>query len=101
KDADIAETKGRHAAEQAEKQAEIYHLDLDHPSKVLSLQEDDSEVQEVVKVVTAASQVKYARKLHEEINKDHEEINKDHEEINKDIGWDAAIDHVKQKSKNP
>nr|GEZ76175.1 E-beta-farnesene synthase [Tanacetum cinerariifolium] len=43
----------------------------------------------------------YARKLHEEINKDHEEINKDHEEVNKDIGWDAAIDYVKQKSKNP
>nr|GFB81348.1 hypothetical protein [Tanacetum cinerariifolium] len=31
----------------------------------------------------------YARKLHEEINKDHEEINKD-------IDWDAAIDHVKK-----
>nr|GFA67734.1 hypothetical protein [Tanacetum cinerariifolium] len=29
----------------------------------------------------------YARKLHEEINKDHEEINKD-------IDWDAAIDHM-------
>nr|GEX03112.1 hypothetical protein [Tanacetum cinerariifolium] len=97
---------------------EIYHLDLDHPSKVLSMEEDDSEVQEVVMVVTtvklitevvtaATSQVsaasatifaakpKYARKLHEEINKDHEEINKD-------IDWDAAIDDVKQKSKeNP
>nr|GFD22125.1 hypothetical protein [Tanacetum cinerariifolium] len=36
----------------------------------------------------------YARKFHEEINKDHEEINKD-------IDWDAAIDHVNQKSKNP
>nr|GFB08143.1 hypothetical protein [Tanacetum cinerariifolium] len=34
--------------------AEIYHLDLDHPSKVLSMQEDDSEVQEVVEVVTTA-----------------------------------------------
>nr|GEZ48110.1 hypothetical protein [Tanacetum cinerariifolium] len=173
KDADIAKTEGRHAAEQAEKSAEIYHLDLDHPFKVLSMQEDDSEVQEVVEVVTtakliidvvtAASQVsaasatisaaklsipaaaptvfaaytrrrkrviirdpeeelssktpaetpklkdkgkgilietpkpmkkkdqieldaKYARRLHEEINKDHEEINKD-------IDWDAAIDH--------
>nr|GFA41218.1 hypothetical protein [Tanacetum cinerariifolium] len=50
KDVDIAETEGRHAAEQAE----IYHLDLDHPSKVLSMQEDDSEVQEVVEVVTTA-----------------------------------------------
>nr|GFA16333.1 hypothetical protein [Tanacetum cinerariifolium] len=182
KDADFAKTKGRHAAaEQAEKRAEIYHLDLDHPSKVLSMQEDNSEVQEVVEVVTtaklitdvvtAASQVsaasatisaakpsipaaaltvvaaytrrrkgviirdpeeelssktpaetpkvkdkgkgilvetrkpmkkkdqieldaEYARKLHEEINKDHEEIKKD-------IDWDAAIDHVNQKSKNP
>nr|GEY40708.1 hypothetical protein [Tanacetum cinerariifolium] len=153
--------------------AEIYHLDLDHPSKVLSMQEDDSEVQEVVKVVTtaklitdvvtAASQVsaasatisaakpsipaaaptvvaklkdkrsilvetpkpmkkkdqieldeEYARKLHEEINNEeinneeinneqinNEEINKDHEEINKDIDWDAAIDNVNRKSKNP
>nr|GFA94387.1 hypothetical protein [Tanacetum cinerariifolium] len=174
KDADIADTKGR----QADKQAEIYHIDLDHPSKVLSMQEDDSEVQEVVEVMTTAklitdvvttvSQVsaasatisaakpsipsaaptviaaytrrrkgviirdpeeelssktpaetprlkdkgkgilieslkpmkkkvqieldaEYARKLHEEINKDDAEINKD-------IDWDAKIDHVKQQS---
>nr|GEZ23428.1 hypothetical protein [Tanacetum cinerariifolium] len=148
KDADIADTEGR----QAEKQAEIYNLDLDHSSKVLSMQEDDSEVQEVVepsipaaaptvvaaytrrrkgviikdpeeelslKTPTKTPKVKdkgkgilvesskpmkkkdqieldaeYARKLHEEINKDHEEINKD-------IDWDAAMDHINQKSKNP
>nr|GEX72198.1 putative ribonuclease H-like domain-containing protein [Tanacetum cinerariifolium] len=36
----------------------------------------------------------YAKKLHEEINKDHEEFNKD-------IDWDATMDHVNQKSKNP
>nr|GEZ72116.1 hypothetical protein [Tanacetum cinerariifolium] len=36
----------------------------------------------------------YAKKLHEEINKDHEEFNKD-------IDWDAAMDHVNQKYKNP
>nr|GEZ73479.1 hypothetical protein [Tanacetum cinerariifolium] len=89
--------------------AEIYHLDLDHPSKVLSMQEDDLKVQEVVEVVTTAKLItevvtaatsqdqieldaEYARKLHEEINKDREEINKD-------IDWDTAIDHVKQKSK--
>nr|GEX03000.1 hypothetical protein [Tanacetum cinerariifolium] len=182
KDADIAESERRHAAQQAEKQAEIYHIDLDHSSKVLSMQEDDSEVQEVVEVVTtaklitnvvtaAASQVsdasatipaakpsipaaaptvvaaytrrrkgmiirdpeeelslkthaetpkvkdkdkcimvetlkpmkkkdqieldaEYARKLHEEINRDHEEFNKD-------IDWDATMDHVNQKSNNP
>nr|GFA55915.1 hypothetical protein [Tanacetum cinerariifolium] len=116
KDANIAKTEGRHAAKQAKNQAEIYHIELDHSSKVLSMQEDDSEVQKVVEVVTtaklitdvvtAASQVsvvsatisaakpKYAKKLHEEINKDYEEFNKD-------IDWDAVMDHVNQKSKNP
>nr|GEV90344.1 putative reverse transcriptase domain-containing protein [Tanacetum cinerariifolium] len=48
KDAKIAESEGR----QADKKAEIYNIDLDHSSKVLSIQEDDSEVQEVVEVVT-------------------------------------------------
>nr|GFA50256.1 putative ribonuclease H-like domain-containing protein [Tanacetum cinerariifolium] len=33
---------------------EIYQIDLDHPLKVLSMQEDDSEVQEAVEVVTTA-----------------------------------------------
>nr|GFB19708.1 hypothetical protein [Tanacetum cinerariifolium] len=44
-----AQVKGR----QADTQAEIYNTDLDHTSKVLSMQED-SEVQEVVEVVNAA-----------------------------------------------
>nr|GEZ15338.1 hypothetical protein [Tanacetum cinerariifolium] len=44
-----AQVKGR----QADTQAEIYNIDLDHTSKVLSMQED-TEVQEVVKVVNAA-----------------------------------------------
>nr|GFB60379.1 hypothetical protein [Tanacetum cinerariifolium] len=39
---------------QADKQAEIYNIDLDHSSKVLSMQEDDTEVQESVEVVTTA-----------------------------------------------
>nr|GFA80352.1 hypothetical protein [Tanacetum cinerariifolium] len=34
----------------------------------------------------------YARKLHEEINKDHEEINKD-------IDWDATIDHTESEAR--
>nr|GFA17682.1 hypothetical protein [Tanacetum cinerariifolium] len=44
-----AQVKGR----QADTQAKIYNIDLDHTSKVLSLQED-SKVQEVVEVVNAA-----------------------------------------------
>nr|GFA21546.1 hypothetical protein [Tanacetum cinerariifolium] len=82
KDADIAKTKGRHAAEQTEKQAEIYHLDLDHSSKPMK-KKDQIELD-----------AEYARKLHKEINKDQEEINKY-------IDWDAVIDHVNQKFKNP
>nr|GEY85506.1 hypothetical protein [Tanacetum cinerariifolium] len=40
---------------QAESQAKIYKIDLDHASKVLSMQEDEpDEVQEVVDVVTTA-----------------------------------------------
>nr|GEW05255.1 hypothetical protein [Tanacetum cinerariifolium] len=50
KDAGVAESEGR----RTEKQAEIYNLDLDHSSKVLSMQEDDSEVHEVVEIVTTA-----------------------------------------------
>nr|GEZ08835.1 hypothetical protein [Tanacetum cinerariifolium] len=50
---DDAQVKGRQGR-QAEKQAEIYQISLDHPSKVLSMQEDDSEVQEAVEVVTIA-----------------------------------------------
>nr|GEX69273.1 hypothetical protein [Tanacetum cinerariifolium] len=45
--------EGRHAY----KQAEIYNIDLDHSSKVLSMQKDDTEVQEAVKVVTIAKLV--------------------------------------------
>nr|GFB03212.1 hypothetical protein [Tanacetum cinerariifolium] len=44
-----AQVKGR----QADTQAKIYNIDLDHTSKVLSMQED-TEVQEVVEVVNAA-----------------------------------------------
>nr|GFD16348.1 hypothetical protein [Tanacetum cinerariifolium] len=47
---DDAQVEGRHA----EKQAEIYQIDLDHPSKVLSMQEHDSEVKKAIEVVTTA-----------------------------------------------
>nr|GEV16811.1 hypothetical protein [Tanacetum cinerariifolium] len=37
-----------------ERQADIYHIDTDQAAKVLSMQEDESEVQEAVEVVTTA-----------------------------------------------
>nr|GEZ39595.1 putative ribonuclease H-like domain-containing protein [Tanacetum cinerariifolium] len=157
KDADIAESEGRHAAKQAENQAEIYHIDLDHSSKVLNVVTAASQVSAASTTISAAKpsipvgaptvvaaytrrkgviirdpeeelssktpaetpnlkdkgkgilietpkpikkkdqielDAEYAKKLHEEINKDYEEFNKD-------IDWDAAMDHVNQKSKNP
>nr|GEW02145.1 reverse transcriptase domain-containing protein [Tanacetum cinerariifolium] len=157
KDADIAKTERRHAAEQAEKQAEIYHLDLDHSFKVLNVVTAASQVSAASATISAAKPsipvaaltvvVAYTRRrkgviirdLEEELSsktsaetpklkdkgkgilietlklmkkkdqieldaeyarKLHEEINKDHEDIDKDIDWDAAIDHVNQKSKN-
>nr|GEW54860.1 hypothetical protein [Tanacetum cinerariifolium] len=167
------EFEGRHA----DKQAEIYNIDLDHSSKVLSMQEDDIEVQEAVEIITTAKlmtevvtaattqvvaastpihvvkpkifnidaaptvstrrrkgvvirdpeeelssynpaetpkvqdkgkgiliealkpikkkdqiemDAEYARKLHEEINKEHEKAYKN-------IDWNAALDHVQSK----
>nr|GEU78508.1 hypothetical protein [Tanacetum cinerariifolium] len=44
---------------QAEIQAEIYQIDMDHPSKVLIMQEDEpAKVEEVVEVVTTAKLIK-------------------------------------------
>nr|GEW59180.1 putative ribonuclease H-like domain-containing protein [Tanacetum cinerariifolium] len=115
KDADV---EGRHA----DKQAEIYNIDLDHSSKVLSMQEDDTEVAaanpeeelpsdtpaetpkvkdkgkgiliEAPKPIKKKYQIEmdaeYARKLHEEINKEHKEAYKN-------IDWNAALDHVQSK----
>nr|GFA60135.1 hypothetical protein [Tanacetum cinerariifolium] len=148
KDADIAKTEGRHTAQQAEKQAEIYNLDLDHSSKVLisaastTISAAKPSIHAAALIVVAAYtrrrkgviikdpeeelplknpaetpkvkdkgkgimvetpkpmkkkdqielDAEYVRKLHEEINRD---------EFNKDIDWDAAMDHVNQKSNNP
>nr|GEX89759.1 hypothetical protein [Tanacetum cinerariifolium] len=159
------------------RQVEIYHIDMDHALKVLSMQEDEPKVQEVVDVVTTAklitevltagsesittasttiaaaepqvpaatitvAPVRFAvsstkrrkgvviRDLEEELTtiipadtkskdkgkgimieepkplekKQHVEMDEEyarklHEELNKDIDWDVSIDHVKQKAK--
>nr|GFB36498.1 hypothetical protein [Tanacetum cinerariifolium] len=115
-----AEVEGR----QADKQAEIYNIDLDHSSKVLSMQEDDTEVQEAVEVVTtaklitevvtaAATQVVAAStpisaakpKVFKIVAastpisaaKPKEELDKEHEEAYKQIDWNATLDHVQAK----
>nr|GEX60882.1 retrovirus-related Pol polyprotein from transposon TNT 1-94 [Tanacetum cinerariifolium] len=159
------------------RQAEIYQIDMDHALKVLNIQEDEPQVQEVVDVVTTAKliievvtaasesvtaasttiaaaelQVSTATitaapvrvvvastkrgkgvvirdpkeestaiipadtkskdkhkgimveepkpmKKKQQVEMDEEYARKLHEELNKDIDWDVAIDHVKQKAK--
>nr|GEV44604.1 putative ribonuclease H-like domain-containing protein [Tanacetum cinerariifolium] len=58
---DLMDDKGKEKKEKEVKddqvkgrQDEIYHIDMDHASKVLSMREDEPEVQEVVDVVTTA-----------------------------------------------
>nr|GEY04617.1 retrovirus-related Pol polyprotein from transposon TNT 1-94 [Tanacetum cinerariifolium] len=58
---DLMDDKGEEKKEEEVKddqvkgrQAEIYHIDMDHALKVLSMQEDEPEVQKVVDVVTTA-----------------------------------------------
>nr|GEY97968.1 hypothetical protein [Tanacetum cinerariifolium] len=157
KNAKVAESEGRHATQQVEKQAEIYNLDLDHSLKVLISAASttipvasaiiptakltipaatptvvaaytkrrkgviitDSKEELPLKTPAETPKVKdkgkgilvetpkpmkkkdqiemdakYARKLQEEIDRDHDGFNKD-------IDWDAAMDHVNQKSNNP
>nr|GEW98813.1 hypothetical protein [Tanacetum cinerariifolium] len=155
------------------RQAEIHQIDMDHASKVLSMQEDEPEVQEAVEVVTTAklitkvvagvsesvtaasatiaavpaatitaAPVRVAAastrkrkgvvirdpeeestaiipaetkskdkgkgimveepkpiKKKQQVEMDEEYARKLHEELNKDIDWSIAIDHVKQKAK--
>nr|GEV26367.1 putative ribonuclease H-like domain-containing protein [Tanacetum cinerariifolium] len=106
------------------RQAEIYKIDMDHPSKVLKV------VGAASKSVSAASttihvaepQVPTATptavlirskdkgkgimveepkpiKKKQQVEMDEEYARKLHEELNQDIDWDVAIEHVKQKAK--
>nr|GFA41204.1 synaptobrevin, longin-like domain protein [Tanacetum cinerariifolium] len=97
------EVEGRHA----DKQAKMYNIDLDHSSKVLSMQEDDTEVQEAVEIVTTAKlmiEVVTATQKKDQVEMDaeyakklQEELDKEHEESFKNIDWNAALDHIQSK----
>nr|GEV00678.1 hypothetical protein [Tanacetum cinerariifolium] len=107
-----AQVQGR----QAESQAEIYKIDMDHANKVLSMHEDETkpaEEQEVVDVVTTAKLItEVVTAVSETVTaagvviKDPEEesatstiIPAETKSKDKDIDWDEAIDHVKLKAK--
>nr|GEX49451.1 hypothetical protein [Tanacetum cinerariifolium] len=63
KNAEFAESEGRHT----EKQAEIYNMDLDHSSKVLSMQEDDSKVLELMLSKRSKKNTKCVNAVSEEL----------------------------------
>nr|GEV27930.1 hypothetical protein [Tanacetum cinerariifolium] len=104
-DAEIEESSNVQGR-QAESQAQIYQIDLEHADKVLSMQDVDIEpadLQEVVEVVTTAKLI--TKKEKESSNKrsqrDYYTIHaiELEAELNKNIDWDDVIDHVQRKAK--
>nr|GEV17036.1 hypothetical protein [Tanacetum cinerariifolium] len=113
---------------QAESWAEIYKIDMDHASKVLSMQKDEPTEYGSVILSTAEPQVPAATiiaapgkvaaapsrrrkgvilveepkplKKKQQVKMDEEYARKLHAELNKYIDWDVAIDHVKLKAKD-
>nr|GEV21227.1 E-beta-farnesene synthase [Tanacetum cinerariifolium] len=91
---------------QAESQAEIYKIDMDHANKVLSMQEDETEPTEVQEVVDSKDKSKRILveelkplKKKQQIEQDEQYARELHNELNIDIDWDEAIGHVKLKAK--
>nr|GEX37142.1 hypothetical protein [Tanacetum cinerariifolium] len=88
------------------RQTKIYHIDMDHASKVLSMDAKE----ESTTIIPADTKSKdkgkgimveelKPLKKKQQVEMDEEYARKFHEELNKDIDWDVAIDHVKQKAK--
>nr|GFA60154.1 hypothetical protein [Tanacetum cinerariifolium] len=85
---------------QAESQAKIYKIDMDHANKVLSMQEDKTEPAEVQEVVDSKDKGKgilveepKPLKKKQQIKQDEQYAKELHVELNKDIDCDEAIDH--------
>nr|GEX78614.1 hypothetical protein [Tanacetum cinerariifolium] len=97
-----AQDQGR----QAESQAEIYKIDLEHANKVLSMQEDEyepAEVQEVLDVVTTAKIItEVVTAASETITAASTNITAAEAQVpavTRTVAPDEAIDHVKKKAK--
>nr|GFB71198.1 hypothetical protein [Tanacetum cinerariifolium] len=101
-----AKVEGRHA----DKQAELYKLDLDHSSKVVATSTPIPAGKPKILNIAATPVVSTRRRKgvvirdpEEELPSDtlaetpKEEINKEHEETYKNIDWNAALDHVQSK----
>nr|GEZ16297.1 hypothetical protein [Tanacetum cinerariifolium] len=95
-----ADVQGR----QAESQAQIYQIDLEHADKVLSMHDDELEpveLKEVVEVVTTAKLMsKVVTAVSATITAADEAYARELEaELNKNINWDEVIEQVQRKEK--
>nr|GEX07510.1 hypothetical protein [Tanacetum cinerariifolium] len=68
-----------------ESQAKVYHIELEHADKVLSMQDDEPKPAELQEQAQIEQDEAYARELEAELNKN--------------INWDDVIEHVKEKGK--
>nr|GEV29074.1 hypothetical protein [Tanacetum cinerariifolium] len=106
--ADDDQVEGRHAEIQDEKQAEIYQIDMGSCCKVLSIA---NIVAIPAATITAALVISKDKgkaimveepkpmKKKDQVELDAEYARKLHDELNKEIDWDTSIDHMKQKAK--
>nr|GEV44888.1 hypothetical protein [Tanacetum cinerariifolium] len=88
-----AKVEGRHA----DKQAELYKLDLDHSSKVVAASTPIPAAKPKILNIAAAHAVSTRRRKGVYARKLQEEINKEYEETYKNIDWNVALDHVQSK----
>nr|GEU44104.1 UBN2 domain-containing protein [Tanacetum cinerariifolium] len=101
-----AEVEERHA----DKQEEIYNINLDHSSKVLNPEEElhtdtlaeTPTVKDKSKVILIEDPKPLKKKDQVEMDREYakklqEELDKEHEEAYKHTDWNAALDHVQSK----
>nr|GEU92491.1 uncharacterized mitochondrial protein AtMg00810-like [Tanacetum cinerariifolium] len=89
-----------------ESQAKVYHLDLQHAEKVLSMQDTDEaelvEVEEVIEVVIIAklmTENPNLSKRQAQIEQDEAFARQLKAELNANISWDDVMDQVKRREK--
>nr|GEW09135.1 hypothetical protein [Tanacetum cinerariifolium] len=87
-------------------QAKIYQINMDHASKVLSMDPEEESTAKTLAKTKSKDKGKgimveepKPMKKKQQVKMDEKYARKLHEELNKDIDWDVAIDHVKQKAK--
>nr|GEU34885.1 hypothetical protein [Tanacetum cinerariifolium] len=82
-------------------QAQVYHIDLEHANKVLSMQDDEPEPFELKEDKGKGILVQEPKPLKKQaqIKQDEAYVKELEAELNKNINWDDVIEQVKRKGK--